>query len=303
MRRHIFAPPSAPHTVSIETRRSFLSTLAAATLGAAAVGPRALAQRASPRPVRLPSLPIGLQLYTVRAAMQQDLPGTLARVAAIGYREVEFAGYFDRSPAEIRQILAANGLRAPATHIPFATLDDGWEGALDASRTMGHEWVVMPWLPAEIRRDGDDWRRIADRYNRAAARAREAGLRFAHHNHHFELAALPDGTVPLDILLAGTDPTLVDFELDLYWMVRAGGDPLDYIARHPGRFPLLHLKDSSGPPRHRMVDVGAGVIDFPRILAAASADGAAHAFVEHDQPDDPMRSIRASHDYLARLSP
>lgn len=287
----------------IETRRSFLSTLAGAVLGAAAVGPRALAQRAVPGPAAPSPLPIGLQLYTVRAAMKADLPGTLARVAAIGYREVEFAGYFGRGPAEIRDILAANGLSSPATHIPFDSLGDGWTAALDASRTMGHEWVVIPWLPAEARRDADDWRRLAERYNRAAARAREAGLRFAHHNHDFELAALPDGTIPLEILLGATEPGLVDFELDLYWMVRAGGDPLDYMARHPGRFPLLHLKDSAGPPRHRMVDVGAGVIDFPRILAAASAGGATHAFVEHDEPADPMRSIRASHDYLAKLAP
>lgn len=282
----------------IETRRSFLSALAAAALGAAAAGPRALAQRAAP-----PPLPMGLQLYTVRAAMKRDLPATLARVAAIGYREVEFAGYFDRAPAAIRDLLAANGLRSPAAHIPFATLDDGWAAALDASRTIGHEWVVMPWLPPELRRTADDWRRIAERYVSAAARAREAGLRFAHHNHDFELAALPDGSVPLEILLAGTDPALVDFEMDIYWMVRAGGDPLDYITRHPGRFRLLHLKDSAGPPQHRMTDVGAGVIDFPRILAAARADGAVHAFVEHDEPDDPMRSISASHDYLARLAP
>src|SRR5690606_6047498 len=158
-----------------------------------------------------------------RAAMKADLPATLARVAGIGYREVEFAGYFDRSPVEIRDILAANGLRAPATHIPFARLDDGWAAALDDSRTMGHEWVVIPWLPAEARRTADDWRRLAERYDRAARQAREAGLRFAHHNHDFELAPLPDGTVPLEILLGATEPGLVDFELDLYWMVRAGG--------------------------------------------------------------------------------
>ncbi|MHB1225084.1 MAG: sugar phosphate isomerase/epimerase family protein [Gemmatimonadaceae bacterium] len=283
-----------------ETRRSFLSTLAA-VLGATAVGPRALAQRAAPYTAPLPP-PIGLQLYTVRAAMKDDLPATLARVAAIGYREVEFAGYFDRTPAAIRDLLAANGLRSPASHIPFATIDAGWPAALRDARTIGHEWVVIPWLPPEVRRDADDWRRLAERYNRAATRAREAGLRFAHHNHDFELIALPDGTVPLEILLGATEPGLVDFELDVYWMVRAGGDPLDFVARHPGRFPLLHLKDSAGPPGHRMVDVGAGVIDFPRILAAARADGAAHAFVEHDEPDDPMRSIRASHDYLAKLA-
>ena len=105
--------------------------------------------------VRSP-LPLGLQLYTVRAAMKQDLPATLARVAAVGYREVEFAGYFGHSPVEIRNYLAANGLTSPSTHIPFDTLGDGWAATLDACRTMEHKWVVIPWLPADVRRNASD---------------------------------------------------------------------------------------------------------------------------------------------------
>lgn len=283
----------------MESRRTFIATLAATALGMATRSNSPGWRLAPAGTLRRP--PTGLQLYTVRDAMKQDLPGTLARVAAVGYTEVEFAGYFDRSPAQIRELLRANGLRSPATHIPDSALGDDWSATLEASRTIGHEWVVIPWVAPERHRTASDWQRLADRYNEAAREARQAGLRFAHHNHDFELAPLPDGTVPLEILLGATDPALVDFEMDIYWLVRAGGDPLGYIARHPGRFRLLHLKDSSGPPEHRMVDVGAGVIDFATILAAATADGASHAFVEHDQPADPMASIRASFDHLASL--
>jgi sugar phosphate isomerase/epimerase len=244
--------------------------------------------------------PVGLQLYTVREAMARDFSATLERVAAIGYDEVEFAEYFDRTPEQVRGELSRLGLRAPSTHFPFQTLDDGWERALDNASTMGHSYVVVPWIPLEARRTLDGWKRIAEQFNRAGAAARSAGLRFAYHNHDFEFARL-DGQIPFDLLIAETDPALVSFQLDLYWIVKSGFDPLAYFERHPGRFPSVHVKDSAGPPDHRMVDVGQGSIDFPLVLARAAHSGTAHFFVEHDQPADPFSSIRTSYEYLASL--
>ena len=283
-----------------ETRRAFLATLGAAALGLTTLGSRAQAWEPA---IRRPSAPrpIGLQLYTVRAAMARDVPATLAAVAAAGYTEVEFAGYFGHSPAAVRDMLRDAGLTAPSVHVPYDAMADGWDAALDVARTIGHEWMTIPWIPQEVRRTRDDVKRLAERYDAAAARAREAGLRFAHHNHDFELVPLADGTVPLDLLIADTDPALVGFELDVYWMVHAGADPLRYLARVPDRVRMLHLKDSGGPPEHRMLDVGQGIIDFPALLVAAAGAGVEHLFVEHDQPADPMGSIRSSHDYLARL--
>src|SRR3989475_4408761 len=138
------------------------------------------------------------------------------------------------------------------------------------------------------------------RSNRAAAQAHDAGLQFAYHNHDFEFART-EGRLPYDVLIAETDPKLVQFEIDLYWMVKGGQDPLAYFARLPGRVPMVHVKDSAGPPAHRMVDVGAGKIDFKKIFAQRDQAGIRHFFVEHDQPADPFASIRASCDYLKRL--
>jgi sugar phosphate isomerase/epimerase len=178
---------------------------------------------------------------------------------------------------------------------------DDWARALDDAAAIGHRYVTIPWIGTDQRRTIDDWKRVAGLFNERAAQARAVDLRFAYHNHDFEFVRA-GGTVPFDVLLAETEPDLVDFELDIYWITRAGFDPLDYLARHPGRFRMTHLKDSAGAPDHRMQDVGSGTIDFARIIAAANGAGARHHFVEHDQPSDPMAAIRASYEYLAGLT-
>jgi sugar phosphate isomerase/epimerase len=241
-----------------------------------------------------------VQLYTVRELLQQDLDGTLARIAAIGYREVEFAGYLGRRPHAVRTALATAGLTAPSAHVPLETARADWRGALEGARVVGHTYLVIAWLPERDRQTLDGYRAIADLFNRLGEEAAAAGIRFAYHNHAFEFVPL-QGRVPYDLLLERCDPRRVAFELDVYWITRAGQDPLAYFARWPGRFPLLHLKDSAGPPGHRMMDVGAGVIPWPRLLARREEAGVRHAFVEHDEPPDPLASIRASHAYLRRL--
>lgn len=279
-----------------QNRRTFLATIGAAALGAAN-GCRVARAHAEPRR-RLAR--IGLQLYTVRGEMGRDVATTLAAVARIGYKEVEFAGYFGRSPREIRELLSTYGLTAPSTHIPFAAMRTEWRKTLDDANAIGHRWVTIPWIPEEERRTLDGWKRVAGQYNRAAAEARAAGLRFAHHNHDYELKKLGD-VVPLELLLAETDSALVSLEMDVYWMVEAGADPIDYLTRFAKRIPMLHLKDSAGAPQHRMVEVGRGTIDFRRIAAAGEHAGVEHYFVEHDQPADAMASARTSYEYLHAL--
>jgi sugar phosphate isomerase/epimerase len=241
---------------------------------------------------------IGVQLYTVRGAMEENVEGTLERVAEVGYTEVEFAGYFDRSPQQIRSVLEENGLAAPATHVPLEMLENDWESTVDFAGTVGHHYLVVPWIAAGDRTSPDDYRAIAERLNRLGQRAKEAGLAFAYHNHDFEFEPLED-QVPFDVLIDETDPALVAFELDLFWITMAGGDPSTYFRDHPGRFPLVHVKDMSGDGE--MVEVGAGMIDFGSLFAMSEQAGIRHYFVEHDNPADPFESIATSYSHLSAL--
>ena len=279
-----------------QTRRNFLATLGVAALGVVSRDTDAAAAVLAPRR-KIDR--IGLQLYTVRDLMKADMPGTLARVAAIGYKEVEFAGYFGRTPREVHEMLEKYHLSSPSTHLPYDSFQN-WQKVLDDSKVIGHKWVTLPWIPEEKRRTVADWKAIAAQFNQVGAQAKKSGLRFAYHNHDFELKPI-DGVKPLDILLGETDPKLVDFEMDIYWVIYGGGDPFDYFTRFPHRFALAHVKDSSGPPDKKMVDVGQGKIDFRSIFARSAKAGFKHYFVEHDQPADPIATIRNSYNYLHAL--
>lgn len=242
---------------------------------------------------------IGLQLYTVRTLMEQDVPRTLEQVAQMGYREVEFAGYYDYTPQELRQMLDNLGLSAPATHVPYQVLEQNLEALLETAQILGHRYVIVPWLPPEQRQSIDDYRRWAERFNRWGEACKAAGIEFAYHNHDFEFVRIND-QVPYDVLLAETDPELVKMELDLYWITYAGFEPLTYFQQHSGRFPLCHVKDMTAD--RQMVDVGQGTIDFAKIFAQAAGTQLQHYFVEHDQPADPLASIRRSYEYLSQLT-
>jgi sugar phosphate isomerase/epimerase len=276
-----------------QNRRTFLATIGAAVLGSACARRGLAAPAARPVP--------GLQLYTIRNLMREDVERTLAEVAAIGYREVEFAGYFSRTPQQIRAILAANGLTSPSTHIGLPEIRADVARAIADAHARGHSFITVPSLDRADSGSSDNLKRTAAAFNTIGAEAKSAGLRVGFHNHDAEFRPLPDGRIPLDLLLEETDPALVAFELDIFWATKAGVDPLAYFARFPGRFVMTHVKDSSGPPDHRMVEVGAGTIDFPRLLAAAERAGARHHFVEHDQPADARASMRASFTHLARV--
>jgi sugar phosphate isomerase/epimerase len=279
------------------TRRDFLATLGGAALGAVALD-RARALGPS-SPAGAPRA-VGLQLYTVRSLLAKDFEGTIAKVAQIGYREVEFAGYFNRTPAQVRDVLAENHLRSPSTHVALPASEDAWSRTLDTAKSIGHQWVVIAWLDAALRTHPDDWVKIADRFNKLGEIAQSRGLRLAYHNHDFEFTRLGHGT-GLDMLLQQSDVKVVDFEMDIYWVVKGGGDPLDLIARYPHRFPLMHAKDATPPPARAMADVGSGTIDFPKIFAMAAQSGMQHVYVEHDNPPDPLESARNSYRYLAAL--
>ncbi len=244
---------------------------------------------------------IGLQLYTVRALMQEDVAGTLDAVARVGYDEVEFAGYFGHAPREVRGWLDAAGLTAPASHVGMEDLTGaGLETAIETAAVVGHRWLVLPSLPQELR-TADGYREVAEMLNAAGEVASGAGLRVGYHNHafEFELVEAASGTsvTGYSLLLEHLDPALVDLEIDFHWSAVGGADAAALFAEHPGRFQLCHVKDLTADGR--MADVGAGEIDWAALFALSSQAGLRHYFVEHDQPADPLASVTASYRYLS----
>jgi sugar phosphate isomerase/epimerase len=238
---------------------------------------------------------LGVQLYTLRDRMPDDVEGTLEQVAAIGYREVELAGLYGRSPAEMRRALDTHGLRAASSHHSVAEIRGDWQRTLEAAVTLGQALIVVPSIPGP-EQNAEGLRRIAGDFDRAAEAARAVGLRFGYHNHAWEFEPLPDGTRPMDLLLERTDGDLVDWQMDIFWTVHGGADPARYLRRSAGRVTSVHVKDRSADGR--MVDVGDGVIDFSTLLPLAEGLGLLHAFVEHDTPGDSIESVRRSYEYL-----
>ena len=241
---------------------------------------------------------IGVQLYTVRTLLERDFEGTLESVARIGYHTVEFHDYFDHTPQQVRGLLDRLGVDAPAAHFRWPDLQSDLGGVIETAQIIGHRYVILPWLPPEDRATLDQYRYLAEFCNRAGETCREAGLQFGYHHHDWEFQPL-EGEVPFDLMLAETDPDLVEFEMDLYWITKGGRSPFEYFDSHPGRFTLCHVKDMG---RDRSwADVGSGSIDFASIFARSEQAGLRYFFVEHDEPADPLVSIATSFDYLESL--
>jgi sugar phosphate isomerase/epimerase len=277
-------------------RRTFIGTATAAALMSR------IGWAASERRIEK----IGLELYTVRNLLKEDFEGTIAKVAKIGYKEVEFAGYLNDLPdvkpslKRAREILDANGLSAPAAHIAYKMLSpENWPTVIEACKVLGHAYIVNPSIDRELAKTSDGWKRATEVFNRAGEESLKSGIVFGYHNHTEEFKALPDGKVPYDILLTESDPKVVKMELDLGWAHEAHADPLQYFAKYPGRFPLVHVKDFD--QHDMMTDVGRGVIDWKAIFAKSELAGIKHYFVEHDEPMMPMESIRKSYEYLEKL--
>lgn len=278
----------------IVNRRRFLGTASLAFVGSACLSSPVFA-------VRKRLNKIGLQLYTLRKEMAEDFAGTLGKVAAVGYKEVEFAGYFDRKPQEVKATLDKLGLTAPSAHAPLASVDKDLQSVIETAKVIGHKYIVCPYLMPNERATLADYHKLGVIFNRAGEACRKAGIEFAYHNHDFEFVPL-DGKMPYDLLLAETDPKLVKMELDLYWIVKAGQDPLAYMGNHPGRFPLVHVKDMDNTPKKAFTEVGRGTIDFKKIFAMSKKAGVRHYFVEQDQSNSPLESIKVSFDYLSKMN-
>ncbi|MCG7646378.1 sugar phosphate isomerase/epimerase [Alteromonas sp. Cnat3-28] len=243
---------------------------------------------------------VGLQLYTLRDIMKVSVPATLKLVADVGYSEMEFAGYFDHSAKEIKQLLDDNGLTAPSAHIQLDAFDTNLTQILDDAQTVGHKYLVVPWLSEAQRGTGiAPYQALADKLNTIGEACKKEGITLAYHNHDFEFE-VRDGKTPLDVLITQTDPDLVAMELDLYWTVKAGKNPVDYFKQYPGRFKLWHVKDMAEDGS--FADVGTGTINFKEIFAHGKLAGIEHKFVERDQTTDRIATIEQGFKAVSALN-
>ena len=247
------------------------------------------------------SRPIGLQLYTIRDLFSADPLGTLEKVAAIGYREVEFGGggYDAMDHAALRGRMDRLGLRAPSIHVGYDALAGDMDGTIAMARTLGADTVVLPWM-ADQYRDPAAWRGAVTDFNRFAERLKQAGLGFAYHNHDFEFTIMDGERTLFDVLLAEADPALVGIELDIFWAVKAGQDVKALIRLIPGRIYAYHVKDMAADGM--MAAVGTGTIDFADIFALNELAGVRHFYVENDRAPAPyLPDIATSYTTLSRL--
>ena len=296
------------------SRRSFLGRASAAVAYAAASS-RGTVSFAEPL-----GLPLGLQLYSVRQQLAKDFDATLAQVASVGYREVEAAGFYGRSAAEVKEALQKVNLRCVSAHYPYADLQKRFDEILAFHKELGIEYLICasPGFKTPAALDSasrarvlslDDWRWNAEQFNSMGEKAHAAGIRFGYHNHTREFA-VTDGVVPYMELLRLTDPAKVTLELDCGWVVAAGAKPVDLLRDHPGRFSMLHVKDfkvdsGTGGEAHepKVTELGLGSIDYrPIFQQAAKTQKIKHFFVEQEAFDMPyMQSLKVDADYIHNL--
>ncbi len=281
------------------SRRTFLKTAGAATATVAAshVLPAAPLQ-----------LPIGLQLYSVRNLLPKDFDGTLKQLYAAGYREVEAAGYFNKSAADFKYAMDQAGLRCISTHLTLSVLQTKLNESLEYAHALGLDYIICSSSGGVHRNPAakgeptlDDWHYIAGEFNRIGEAVKSAGMTFGLHNHVPEFAVL-DGKIVYDELLRLTDPKFVVFEMDCGWVTASGHNPVDYLSKTPERFPLMHVKDMARETdgKFHSVVMGQGVADYHRILAAAT--GLKHYFIEQEEfVGDPMTELREDADYMRKL--
>jgi sugar phosphate isomerase/epimerase len=283
------------------SRRDFLQTSTGAMAGVA-LGARA-AGAVDGSHAGAPLARIGLELYSVRRDMAKDFDRTLAAVRQIGYTDVELLWSFDnwgRSTAQMKAALQREGLRAPSAHMSPVSMMVGWERRLETAKELGHEYLIVPSFTTETSKTLDDWREWADRFNQQGAVARRAGIWLAFHNEAEHMKPI-DGKIPYDVFVERTDPSVVRHQLDVGNMAIGGGDPMSYLERYKDRYWSFHLKDVKAD-RSGDTELGTGVLDFRRIIAAIPNIASKPCYVEQEDMPDPLASAKKDFEYLRKLT-
>jgi sugar phosphate isomerase/epimerase len=278
-------------------RRHFLATATAAALvpRSAAAGLLSVARKPLSR--------IGIQLYAVRGAAARDLEQALADLAAIGYKEVELLssfGNFGKAPSAVRAVLDRVGLQAPSTHANAKVVIDGWDRTLDEAATLGHQYVTVWGFSAEEARTLDDWKKWADRFNAAGAVARRRGIWLGFHCEPDQFKPI-DGQVPYDAFISRTDPTVTRHQLDIGNAAMAGVDPMSLLTKYRDRYWSFHVKDVPVMGKVADTELGRGVVNLKKLLAAVPSPETKHFFVEQEGEATPMESARKNYAYLKAL--
>lgn len=248
-------------------------------------------------------LPVSVQLYTLRDLTKTDLPGVLKSLAKVGYTGAELAGYGNlTSAAEVRKAFDEAGLKVSGAHVGIDLLEKDLDAVIADHKTLGNTNVIIPWLGEERRGDAEAWRAFAGTCNQIGAQLADAGLTLSYHNHDFEFKTF-DGTYGLDIFWEHTNPSVVFAELDIYWVVKGGVDPVAYIKQLGTRVKLIHLKDMADGPEKKFAPVGTGVIDFVPVTDAAAEVGVEWGAVEQDNcyGANPLDNVTISFNNLKKL--
>ena len=299
--------------MSTVTRRNFLQS-AAATMVCGAAVLKSGKMLASPF-----GLPIGLQLYSVREMIAKDYEGTLKHVAALGYKDVEAAGYFGHTKEQVRQAMQAAGLNLVSAHYSLPDLNRDLEQTIAFNKELGVKYIIcsFPGIkdPSRLKDKKfstivqsftmEDYRWNADQFNKIGAKVKAAGMRFGYHNHTMEFGK-QDGVIPFDEMIRLTDPSLVTFEMDCGWVTVGGGDPAHYLREYPTRISMLHIKDFKHTDKPASViappppaELGTGTVNFRAIFEAANTANIKHYFVEQEGFDMPAwDALKIDADYM-----
>ncbi len=253
--------------------------------------------------------PLGIQLYSLRDEFKKDVPATLAKVHDFGFRTVELAGTYGKSPEEFNALLATNQLKAVAGHFSFERFRDNPEGVATEAKALGLEWAGTAWVPHKGQVTEEWARETAQVFNRAGAVLAQHGIKFYYHNHGYEFVPQDAGTL-FDLLVKETTPGLVYFEMDVMWVVFPGQDPTKLMEKHAGRWALMHIKDlkqgvatgslSGGTDPKNGVVIGTGQTDWASLLRASQKAGVKHYFLEDESPTV-LEQIPQSLKYLESL--
>lgn len=250
---------------------------------------------------------VGLQIYTLRDTIFKDPKGVLKQVADFGYKKLETFAYKDGSIfgmpfSDFGKYINDLGMKVTSGHYGLdQAKSDAWEKAVTDAKSIGQDYLVVPYLQEPDRKTIDDYKKVCEALNKAGEVVKKNGLKFGYHNHAFEFQTL-EGQMPYDVMLKELDPKLVDMEMDIFWVVNAGQDPVKYFDKHPGRFTQWHVKDMDKNDKMRNADVGTGTIDWKNIFANAKKSGMKHFYVEQETyPGAPIDSVGQSIKYLKTI--
>ena len=260
--------------------------------------------------------PVGVQLWSVKDVIEKDLQGTLKQLADIGYKEIEsYPGekghYYGVEPKAFKKMLEDVGLTLVSSHVGSgvknskpgtwqqATLLQNFNELVDKAAETGQQYLTCSWMDESLR---GDLKATADLFNKSGEACKKAGLQFAYHNHDFEFKKTGD-VMLYDYMLENTDHDLVKWEMDMYWVVAAGQDPLAYLKKYPGYFALGHVKDMDKQDKTKNIEIGLGSINYTELLKAAKDAGMKHFIVEQESFTRPsIESMKMNYDWLSKVT-